>query len=82
MCVLPSVANLRVNLSANSLFVKRSAVSCRWLVQRVGSMPATLVTAAQRTGFARQRNNAVTLAAMLVPGDDGESGTPPNCACS
>eukprot|EP00962_Isochrysis_galbana_P044495 scaffold17290_cov157-Isochrysis_galbana.AAC.2 len=53
MCVLPSVANWRVNLSANSLFAKRSTVSCRWLVQRVGSMPATLVKAAGHSGEGR-----------------------------
>eukprot|EP00962_Isochrysis_galbana_P026850 scaffold8370_cov101-Isochrysis_galbana.AAC.4 len=42
-------------------------------------MPATLVTAAQRTGFARQRNNAVILAAMLVSEDDGEWDTAELC---
>jgi len=38
-------------------------------------MPATLVTAAQRHGFARQRDDAVGLAALLVCEDDGDMDT-------
>jgi hypothetical protein len=35
-------------------------------------MPATLVTAAQRLGFARQRGDAISLAALLVCEGEGD----------
>eukprot|EP00962_Isochrysis_galbana_P009873 scaffold2739_cov153-Isochrysis_galbana.AAC.2 len=44
-------------------------------------MPATLVTAAQRLGFARQRGDAVSLAALLVCEGDGDLDGSPACAC-
>lgn len=43
-------------------------------------MPATLVTASQRIGFARQSAEAATLAAYLVDEDDGDWDTAELCA--